>query len=323
MAVGVTVRATGTGTVEFGLQQRDASGDWGERILPPRRFFPLTIVAGAWLRSRLVTVDASHVGLSDCTVDQQIAIGRGCRYPGATNVFSVDLQGRGTYQAESSADQLVVRFNVGTSFHELHAEAERSAWRITRLGALPFCGRDQLVGPGETCDHPDTGDEFRVGNDGSAAFRGRSYGSAGIQLDDFEAARANNAAGWTTTRVSHPPEIEEIHCSPDQPMVDEVVRCTAVSNTALDAYSWSTTSGSRQRSSGAQFETTFSNARNVTIRLSATAVTGGSGAASPACGSTSRLPLTSSRACPQIPELAIGSPVRPTFLGRSRDSRGA
>ena len=45
IVVRVVARATGDETVEFGLQQQSDDGGWGERILPPRRVFPLTSVA--------------------------------------------------------------------------------------------------------------------------------------------------------------------------------------------------------------------------------------------------------------------------------------
>lgn len=275
IVVRVVARATGAETVEFGLQQQTGDGVWGERILPPRRFFPLTTVSSSWLRSRFVTVDVSNVGLADCTIDQELAIGRGCRYPGSDEVFAVDLHGRGTYRDESAANSLQVRFNIGAAFHELQARSERDVWRITNLGALPLCTRDQIVTHGQTCDHPGTGDEFSVARDGSATFRDRTYQSGTIQLPDLEAVRSDRATGWTMTRVATPPRIEAIRCSPSDPMVDEVVRCTAESSTLFDAHSWSAASGSPRRSSAAEFVTTFPSARDVSIRLSATAVTGG------------------------------------------------
>ncbi len=275
VVVRIVARATGAETVEFGLQQQSADGAWGERILPPRRLFPLTSVASIWLRSRFVTVDVSNVGLSDCTLDQELAIGRGCRYPGSDEVFVVDLRGRGTYRGESATNRLQVRFNIGTAFHELQAESVRDVWRITGLGLLPLCARDQIVVHGQTCDHPQTGDEFTVASDGSASFRDRTYRSGTIPLDDFEAVRSVHTTGWTVTRVAAPPRIEAIRCSPSDPMVNEVVRCIAQSSAPLDAYRWSAGTGTNRRSSTAEFVTTIGDARDVRIRLTATAVTGG------------------------------------------------
>lgn len=275
IVVRVVARATGDETVEFGLQQQTVDGAWGERILPPRRLFPLTSVASIWLRSRFVVVDASSVGLSDCTIDQEIAVGRGCRYPGSDEVFAVDLNGRGTYRGESAPNLLQVRFNIGTAFHQLQAQSGRERWRITGLGVLPLCTRDQLVTLGQTCDHPGTGDEFSVVRDGSAIFRDQTYQSGTIQLADFEAVRAGPATGWTMTRVAAPPRIEAIRCSPSDPMVGETVRCTAESRAVFDAYSWSAAAGSPRRGSAAELVATFASARDITIRLSATAVTGG------------------------------------------------
>ena len=275
LVVRVVARATGEETVEFGLQQQTGDGTWGERILPPRRLFPLTSVASIWLRSRFVTVDVSGVGLSDCTINQKLAIGRGCRYPGSDEVFAVDLNGRGTYRSESAANHLQVRFNIGPAFHQLQAQSDQDLWRITALGVLPLCTRDQLVALGQTCDHPQTGDEFAVASDGSATFRDRAYESGTIQMADLEAVRSAGATGWTMIRVAAPPQIDAIRCSPSNPMLGEIVRCTAESGAMFDAHSWSAAVGSPHRSSAAEYVTTFGSARDVTIRLSATAVTGG------------------------------------------------
>ena len=46
------------GRIEFALQQRDAAGSWGERILPDRRFFPAT-GSGRWLTSSSLAVEVS------------------------------------------------------------------------------------------------------------------------------------------------------------------------------------------------------------------------------------------------------------------------
>ena len=37
--------------VEFALQQQATGGSWGQRLLPPQRFFPTTATVGRWLTS--------------------------------------------------------------------------------------------------------------------------------------------------------------------------------------------------------------------------------------------------------------------------------
>ncbi|MCY3807561.1 MAG: hypothetical protein OXG91_13940, partial [bacterium] len=54
--VRIVARRLDDGRVEFGLQQRDADGSWGERLLPSRRFFPATAGVGPWLASSTLTV---------------------------------------------------------------------------------------------------------------------------------------------------------------------------------------------------------------------------------------------------------------------------
>ena len=47
----IVARRHGDGRVEFALQQQAADGSWGERLLPPQRFFPTTATVGRWLVS--------------------------------------------------------------------------------------------------------------------------------------------------------------------------------------------------------------------------------------------------------------------------------
>ncbi len=49
--VRITARRVAGERVEFGLQQRDADGAWGGRVLPDRRFFALDTAVGRWLVS--------------------------------------------------------------------------------------------------------------------------------------------------------------------------------------------------------------------------------------------------------------------------------
>lgn len=55
--VRIVARKRANGKVEFGLQQQDDDGSWGQRILPARRFFPTTAEVDRWLVSTPLTVD--------------------------------------------------------------------------------------------------------------------------------------------------------------------------------------------------------------------------------------------------------------------------
>ncbi|MCY3952565.1 MAG: hypothetical protein OXG69_08465 [bacterium] len=54
--VRIVARRVADGRVEFGLQQMEAGGGWGERLLPRQRFFPASASVGRWLVSTPVTV---------------------------------------------------------------------------------------------------------------------------------------------------------------------------------------------------------------------------------------------------------------------------
>ena len=60
--VRITAQRLADGRTEFALQQREADGGWGERLLPRARFFPATIAAGRWLVSTPLTVRAPGAG---------------------------------------------------------------------------------------------------------------------------------------------------------------------------------------------------------------------------------------------------------------------
>ena len=52
----IVARRHSDGRVEFALQQQAAGGSWGERLLPPQRFFPPTATVGRWLVSTPLTL---------------------------------------------------------------------------------------------------------------------------------------------------------------------------------------------------------------------------------------------------------------------------
>ena len=54
--VRITAQRLADGRTEFALQEREADGEWGERLLPRARFFPATAAVGRWLSSTPLTV---------------------------------------------------------------------------------------------------------------------------------------------------------------------------------------------------------------------------------------------------------------------------
>ena len=54
--VRITAQRLADGRTEFALQEREADGEWGERLLPRARFFPATATVGRWLSSTPLTV---------------------------------------------------------------------------------------------------------------------------------------------------------------------------------------------------------------------------------------------------------------------------
>ena len=64
VVVRVVVQVLTDGRIEFALQQRHDGANWGERILPARRFFPADAQVGRWLASApiVVTLTASPAG---------------------------------------------------------------------------------------------------------------------------------------------------------------------------------------------------------------------------------------------------------------------
>ena len=56
--VRIVARKLDDGRIEFGLQQRQPDDTWGDRQLPPVRFFPTTAEVGRWLASSPLTPTA-------------------------------------------------------------------------------------------------------------------------------------------------------------------------------------------------------------------------------------------------------------------------
>ena len=52
--VRIVARRSAGDRVEFGLQERTDGGSWGDRHLPPRRFFPAETQVARWLGSSVI-----------------------------------------------------------------------------------------------------------------------------------------------------------------------------------------------------------------------------------------------------------------------------
>ena len=67
--VRITAQRLADGRTEFALQEREADGGWGERLLPQGRFFPTTATVGRWLSSTPLTVSLPEPQVSEDTSD--------------------------------------------------------------------------------------------------------------------------------------------------------------------------------------------------------------------------------------------------------------
>ena len=61
LEVRITAQRVADGRTEFALQQRQPDGQWGERMLPARRFFPASVASGRWLVSTPLPVEATDM----------------------------------------------------------------------------------------------------------------------------------------------------------------------------------------------------------------------------------------------------------------------
>ena len=61
--VRISAQRLESGRVEFGLQQRQPDGEWGERLLPELRFFPASGFVNRWANSTPLTITSRIDGL--------------------------------------------------------------------------------------------------------------------------------------------------------------------------------------------------------------------------------------------------------------------
>ena len=75
--VRVAAQRLADGRMEFALQQREAGGGWGERVLPRARFFPAGATVNRWLASSPLTVSAGARNAAEVRVAaRRLADGR-------------------------------------------------------------------------------------------------------------------------------------------------------------------------------------------------------------------------------------------------------
>ena len=67
--VRITAQRLADRRMEFALQEREADGDWSDRLLPRGRFFPATVAAGRWLSSTPLTVSLPEPEVLPVTSD--------------------------------------------------------------------------------------------------------------------------------------------------------------------------------------------------------------------------------------------------------------
>ena len=72
--VRVAAQRLADGRTEFALQQREADGAWGDRVLPRSRFFPANADVGRWLSSSPLTVEAQSESMLTATPDAGVEV---------------------------------------------------------------------------------------------------------------------------------------------------------------------------------------------------------------------------------------------------------
>ena len=70
----IAVQRLADGRTEFGLQQREADGEWGERLVPPLRFVPATAAVGRWLWSTPLTVSVAEPEESPAMAEEGVGV---------------------------------------------------------------------------------------------------------------------------------------------------------------------------------------------------------------------------------------------------------
>ena len=110
--VRIVARKLESGRIEFGLQQRQGDDTWGDRQLPPVRFFPTTATVGRWLASSSLILTA----------------------PQATGLYTASTVGD-TYTCRLSSDGTLTCVGEGQQ-----AEAPAGQYTAISAGAGHACG---------------------------------------------------------------------------------------------------------------------------------------------------------------------------------------
>ena len=130
--VRITAQRLAHDRIEFALQEREADGEWGERLLPRARFFPATAKVGRWLSSTPLTVS-----LPEPEVLRDTAEGGG-------SVASDRAALVALYNATEGASwDTSTNWLSDRPIREWHGVTTNSDGRITKL----HLGGNQLTGP--------------------------------------------------------------------------------------------------------------------------------------------------------------------------------
>ena len=130
--VRITAQRLADGRTEIALQQREADGEWGERLLPWARFVPATARVGRWLSSTALMVSLPEPELSLDTDDDGGSVA-------SDRAALVAL-----YNATGGASWFTgTNWLSERPFGEWHGVTTNSDGRVTEL----WLDRNQLTGP--------------------------------------------------------------------------------------------------------------------------------------------------------------------------------
>lgn len=168
--VRIVAQRRADGRIEFGLQQRGSDGDWGARLLPSRRFFPVGAQVGRWLQSSplLVVPESEEFEVSEIRV--RIVARRG-----ADGRVEFGLQRLG--EDEEWGERLLPSRRFFPTGDRVDRWLQSSPLRLTVTVVLPDYGEFTVgVGPrsGETLVAVSAGRSCAVRLDGGVSCWGRN-----------------------------------------------------------------------------------------------------------------------------------------------------
>ena len=148
----IVARRLESGSIEFGLQRRGTRGEWGERQLPRRRFFPSDATVGRWLASSSLTVGAGFSSAEGRRVGQSlvaVSAGRTCVVRPAGGLLCWGEHGRRENLSASLLDGVVAVALGQQAQVEPHACALHENGRVSCWGE----GFDGQLGQGDDREH--------------------------------------------------------------------------------------------------------------------------------------------------------------------------